>query len=115
MDERVIRADRCVREGAEWLAGQDPRFADAMAQTGPLPLRLKPEGFDQLLNAIIGQQVSTASAAAIWARMEQAGLTTEDAIAAANDATLRGAGLSWAGRCLCPWRSGASGSCADLA
>ncbi|WP_273509262.1 DNA-3-methyladenine glycosylase family protein [Planktotalea frisia] len=94
MDERVILGDTCVLEGAEWLAGYDARFAAAMAQTGPLPLRLKPEGFDQLLNAIIGQQVSVASANAIWARMVGLDLTSEDTIARASDEDLRAAGLS---------------------
>ncbi|MEM9581005.1 MAG: DNA-3-methyladenine glycosylase 2 family protein, partial [Pseudomonadota bacterium] len=94
MDERIIKGDACVTEGAEWLAEQDARFAAALDQTRPLPLRLKPEGFDQLLNAIIGQQVSTASANAIWARMEGMGLITEAAIEAASDEDLRAAGLS---------------------
>lgn len=94
MDERVILGDTCVLEGAEWLAGYDARFAAAMAQTGPLPLRLKPEGFDQLLNAIIGQQVSVASANAIWARMVGLDLTSEDTTARASDEDLRAAGLS---------------------
>ncbi len=94
MDERVIKGDACVIEGAEWLAEYDPRFKSAWAETGPLPLRLKPEGFDQLLNAIIGQQVSVASANAIWARMEGLNLTSEDTIAAASDDDLRAAGLS---------------------
>lgn len=94
MDERVIRGDACVAEGALWLGAQDGRFAAALAQTGPLPLRLKPEGFSQLLNAIIGQQVSVASANAIWARMERLDLTCQDRVAAATDDDLRAAGLS---------------------
>lgn len=94
MDERVIHSDACVAEGAAWLAKQNARFARALEQTGPLPLRLKPEGFDQLLSAIIGQQVSIASASAIWGRMEAAGLTSEAEIRAASDEALRAAGLS---------------------
>lgn len=94
MDERIIIGDACVFEGAEWLASFDPRFKAALAQIGPLPLRLKPEGFDQLLNAIIGQQVSVASANAIWGRMVGLELTTEDTIAKASDDALRAAGLS---------------------
>ena len=94
MDERIITGDACVLEGADWLASYDPRFKAAMAETGPLPLCLKPEGFAQLLNAIMGQQVSVASANAIWARMEGLGLTTEDAIAQARDEDLRAGGLS---------------------
>ncbi|WP_293447568.1 DNA-3-methyladenine glycosylase 2 family protein [Planktotalea sp.] len=94
MDERIITGDACVLEGADWLANYDPRFKTAMVETGPLPLRLKPEGFAQLLNAIMGQQVSVASANAIWGRMEGLGLTTEDAIARATDEDLRAGGLS---------------------
>jgi DNA-3-methyladenine glycosylase II len=73
--ERIIHSDACVAEGAAWLADRDTRFAAALQQTGPLPLRLKPDGFAQLLNAIVSQQVSVASAAAIWGRLENAGLT----------------------------------------
>lgn len=94
MDERVITSDACVLEGAAWLARHDRRFAQALKDVGPLPLRLKSEGFDQLLNAIIGQQVSTASAAAIWGRLQAAHLITEDAVAAASDDDLRAVGLS---------------------
>ena len=83
-----------MAEGAAWLAARDARFAAALAETGPLPLRRKPEGFAQLLSAIVSQQVSTASAAAIWGRMEAAGLTTPPAILAAGEDGLRGAGLS---------------------
>nr|WP_261368379.1 DNA-3-methyladenine glycosylase 2 family protein [Pseudosulfitobacter koreense] len=76
------------------MAASDPRIAQALAQTGPLPLRRRADGFAQLLSAIVSQQVSTASAAAIWARMEDAGLTRETAVLAAGDDGLRAVGLS---------------------
>ena len=92
--ERIIEGADCVAEGAAWLAAHDPRFAAALAATGPLPLRRYGEGFGALLDAILGQQVSTASAAAVRGRMEAAGVFSEDGIAAAADEALRACGLS---------------------
>ncbi len=91
---RIIKTEDCVAEGAAWLAAQDVRFARALELTGPLPLRLRPDGFDQLLSAIVSQQVSVASAAAIWKRVQDAGLVSPEAIMAASEDDLRGAGLS---------------------
>jgi DNA-3-methyladenine glycosylase II len=90
----VIQGDACVAEGADWLAARHPRFAEALKQTGPLPLRLREDGFAQLLSAIISQQVSVASARAIWAKLEAAGMTTPAPIMATSDADLRALGLS---------------------
>ncbi len=94
MNERIIRTDACVGEGVAWLCKQEPRFAKAMQDLPPLPLRLKPDGFASLLNAIVGQQVSVASAEAIWGRLAEAQMTTPDAVRTAEDDTLRGLGLS---------------------
>ncbi len=91
---RIIHSDACVAEGAAWLADRDTRFAAALQQTGPLPLRLKPDGFAQLLNAIVSQQVSVASAAAIWRRLENAGLTAPEPVLASSDEALRALGMS---------------------
>ena len=91
---RIIRTEDCVAEGAEWLANRDARFAAALELTGPLPLRRQEDGFTALLDAIVGQQVSVASADAIWKRLEAAGLTGQAAMAAASDEDLRAAGLS---------------------
>ncbi len=94
MSERVIRGPACVAEGADYLARIEPRFADALAQTGEVPLRLRDDGFAELLGAIVSQQVSTASAQAIWGRMVQAGLTDPVRVARATEAELRACGLS---------------------
>ncbi|WP_375699885.1 DNA-3-methyladenine glycosylase family protein [Pseudophaeobacter sp. TrK17] len=91
---RIIIKEACVDEGAAWLAEQDPRFAMALAQCGPLPLRRKPDGFGQLLSAIVSQQVSVASANAIWQRLIAARLTTQAENLAATEDDLRAAGLS---------------------
>jgi DNA-3-methyladenine glycosylase II len=91
---RIIESSACVAEGADWLAAQDPRLAYALEQTGPLPLRLRPDGFAQLLSAIVSQQVSVASANAIWGRMKEARLTGPRKIMAASEDDLRNVGLS---------------------
>ena len=91
---RIITSDTCVAEGAEWLSVQCPEMARAYAVTSPLPLRLKPEGFAELLSAIISQQVSVASARAIWGRIVEAGLDDQTAMSCANDEQLKTCGLS---------------------
>lgn len=91
---RIIHSLDCVAEGAAWLALREPAFARALPLVGPLPLRREADGFPALLRAIVGQQVSVASARAIWARLEAAGLTEAQAMAVATDEGLRSAGLS---------------------
>lgn len=91
---RIITTLDCVAEGADWLGRTQPRFAFALTQIGPLPLRRQPDGFTALLDAIVGQQVSIASADAIWRRMEAAGLVAQDSVAVASDEALRAVGLS---------------------
>jgi DNA-3-methyladenine glycosylase II len=91
---RIIETGDCVAEGADWLATRHPDFARLLDETGPLPLRRRPDGFEALLDAIIGQQVSTASADAIWAKLEAAGLASETAMRAATEDDLRACGFS---------------------
>ncbi len=94
MTGRIITTDDDVAEGALWLSRREPRFAEALRLTGPWPLRRRPEGFATLLDAIIGQQVSVASASAIRARLEAAGLMRAQPVADASDEALRACGLS---------------------
>ena len=42
---RIIETPNCVAEGAAWLARKEPRFAQALELTGPLPLRRRSDGF----------------------------------------------------------------------
>ncbi|GAA4217040.1 DNA-3-methyladenine glycosylase II [Sagittula marina] len=91
---RIIESDACVAEGAAWLAAREPRFARALEETGPLPLRRRPDGFAHLLSAIVSQQVSVASARAIWARLDAAGMVSPEAVAAVGEDDLRALGLS---------------------
>ena len=94
MSARIIRTDADVAEGAAHLAKTRPRFAKVLPDVSPLPLRRKPEGFGEVLSAIMGQQVSTASAQAICQRLAEAGLDQADAVKKAREDDLRACGLS---------------------
>ncbi len=59
-----------------------------------MPLRLKPDGFEQLLSAIVSQQISVAAANGIWKKMKSARLTGPRKVMWASDEDLRAAGLS---------------------
>ena len=91
---RIIRGPDCLAEGAAWLAAREPRFAAALEATGPLPLRLRADGFEALMGAIVSQQVSVAAAEAIWARLGAADLTGPRRVLAASEDDLRACGLS---------------------
>ena len=93
MSGRIVTPED-VAEGAEWLAANCPRMAHAYGLTGPLPLRRNPDGFAQLLRAIVSQQVSVASARAIWRRLQAAGMVVPETILAAQIDDLRALGLS---------------------
>ena len=94
MPGRIIDSAADLAEGAAWLCRAEPRFAPVLAATGPLPLRRRPDGFAALLDMIVSQQVSTASAAAIHARLVAAGFDSEAAVAGAQAGTLAACGLS---------------------
>lgn len=94
MTGRIIETDADVHEGMLALSAMCPRMKAAYALTGPLPLRRRADGFAQVLSAIVGQQVSVASAAAVWSRIKAAGFNTPAAVLAASDDVLRAVGLS---------------------
>jgi DNA-3-methyladenine glycosylase II len=91
---RLIESETDVAEGAAWLAARCPRLEQALELTGPLPLRRRPDGFAQLFSASVSQQVSLASAAAIWSRIDAAGYTTPERLRGAREEELRALGLS---------------------
>lgn len=94
MDEKLIKTDEDVAEGAAWLAASEPRFAHALSLTGPLPLRLKADGFEALLSAIVSQQISVAAARGVWEKLQAAGATDPKRILTLSNAELRELGLS---------------------
>lgn len=94
MTSRIIETDADVAEGAAWLAARVPEFASALEQTGPLPLRRRSGGFPAMLQAICGQQLSVASAAAVWNRLSEADLIEPGKVIAGGFDPLRACGLS---------------------
>ncbi|WP_158807771.1 DNA-3-methyladenine glycosylase [Beijerinckia sp. L45] len=78
------------------LAALDPAFVTAMlAQGGQPMLRRRAPGFEGLVWIVVSQQVSTASAAAIFARLKARFPAVEAAtLAAASDEDLKLCGLS---------------------
>ena len=88
---RLIRSEACIAEGTAWLVKTEPRFARV---TGPVELRLREDGFAAVIEAIVGQQVSTAAAAAILGRLHVAGIETEAQVLAAGEIGLAACGMS---------------------
>jgi DNA-3-methyladenine glycosylase II len=84
-----------IAEGIAALGVADPRLLAVIATAGEIPLRRQPPGFEGLTRIIISQQVSVASAAAIWGRV-QARIAPYDAevLLAVPEAELKACGLS---------------------
>jgi DNA-3-methyladenine glycosylase II len=61
-----------LEEAIRVLVKQDPRLKPILALTGMPALRQREPGFAGLAHIVCGQQVSTASAAAIWGRVSAA-------------------------------------------
>jgi DNA-3-methyladenine glycosylase II len=67
-----IDTEADIAAGLETLIAADPRLAKVAAVAGRLPLRRRPGGFAGIAAIVVSQQLSTASAAAIWARLADA-------------------------------------------
>lgn len=77
------------------LVRRDPALARAHAAAPPLAWRTCPRGYEGLLWMIVGQQVSVASAAAVWARFKaRLPDATPEAVLAADAALFAEAGFS---------------------
>lgn len=85
-----------IRAGLDALAAREPAFAAALGRVGYPGPRLRERGYATLLRTIVGQQVSVASADAVWRKLEAivGDLTDPHTVAAATDEQLRSAGLS---------------------
>jgi DNA-3-methyladenine glycosylase II len=85
-----------LAEGIDRLARVDPDIARALERIGyPAPRQREP-GFATLLRIMVAQQLSTRSAAAIWARVEQAclPLVTAESFLRLEEAAFRTIGFS---------------------
>lgn len=77
------------------LAQADPALAVAHASTPVFEWRLRPGGFEGLFRMIVEQQVSVASAASVWRRLQEGlGEISPEALLAHDAEALRGMGLS---------------------
>lgn len=95
-DRPIAHIDEAsLTEALAALGRLDPDCARALEEVGPPPLRYRPPGFATLLRIIVAQQVSLASAAAIWGRLEAACRPlVPERLLELDEAALRGAGLS---------------------
>ena len=82
--------------GLDVIAAREPAFARALAIAGYPEPRIRSRGYATLLRTIVGQQVSVASAASVWNKLEGA-LGEEcppDVLLAADFDALRACGMS---------------------
>ena len=80
--------------GARQLARRDRRLARLLRVHGPPPLWSRPQGFGTLLRVILEQQVSLASARALYLRLAGAGPVSPEAVAALGTGGLRALGFT---------------------
>jgi len=94
--ERLIDGEAALAYAAARLGELDPELIGKLVDTGgPPPLRRREPGFAGLAGIIVSQQVSVASARAIFGRLESRIAPLEAAtLLAADDESLRGCGLS---------------------
>ncbi|MBZ9769809.1 DNA-3-methyladenine glycosylase [Mesorhizobium sp. CA6] len=92
--QRIASLDD-IATGLDALCRIDPRLATVRGRAGEVPLRLSEPGFQSLASIIVSQQVSRASADAIFGRLVKlVDPLTPQAILAAGEGVFREAGLS---------------------
>ena len=92
---RLIETEDDVRAGLRSLRRKCAILRRAHDLSGDPPLRRNQGGFEGLARIIVGQQLSVASATAIWGRFEQTlRPLSADAVLVAPDDVLRAVGLS---------------------
>ena len=94
MSIQTIENTQQLDEHINALIVIEPRFLPIYKQVGIPSLRHNVGGFEQLMRAMVGQQLSVAAASSIWQRLLDADLTNPQAIIIATDKDLRAQGLS---------------------
>jgi DNA-3-methyladenine glycosylase II len=72
MPDHRIHTEADLERGIDALLAADSRFAALIAKAGRPPLRRRTDGFAGLASTVVSQQLSTASANAIWGRLSAA-------------------------------------------
>jgi DNA-3-methyladenine glycosylase II len=85
-----------LKTSLDALAEREPAIAAALARAGYPEPRISGRGYETLLRAIVGQQVSVKAAASMWSKLVAlvGDPPLPQALLTADDATLRAAGLS---------------------
>ena len=85
-----------IKASLDALAEREPRIATALARIGYPEPRISAPGYETLLRAIVGQQVSIKAAASMWAKLVATvgDPPSPERLLAASDDDLRAAGLS---------------------
>ncbi|MEP7223001.1 MAG: DNA-3-methyladenine glycosylase 2 family protein [Novosphingobium sp.] len=85
-----------IRSGLDAIALSEPGIASALLRVGYPAPRLRERGYATLLRTIVGQQVSVAAAASVWAKLESllGPDTPPEALLASSYDDLRACGLS---------------------
>ena len=92
----MVNTAEQMRASLDAIALVEPGFAAAIARVGYPEPRVRAPGYDTMLRTILGQQVSVASAAAVWRKLEaELGEgCAPDALLSRDFDTLRACGLS---------------------
>jgi DNA-3-methyladenine glycosylase II len=93
----MLMNDTTTKEAAEYLTAQDPILASVIQQVGPCPLRPHTNYYQELVESILGQQLSLQAAAAIESRfiaLFEGVFPTPKQIVSVDVETLRSIGFS---------------------
>lgn len=95
MDRKIIESEADIAAGVRALRRKCPHMRQVHDLVGNPPLRRLAGGFPGLVRIVVGQQLSIASASAIWSRVEAAAVPfVPERILSLDDELMRSLGLS---------------------